>query len=178
MRGSVLTFTLAVLLVAGMRAADAHDVLESSNPPAGGQLSTAPSTVELSFNAPVEPGFNELVVTGPDKTSHWEAGPATVAAETISAPLRPLGPAGDYTVTYHIVSEDGHPVSGSYTFHLTVAGDGTPAPATQAQANPAAAGQPAVADATPDATVPVWVWIAAAIVLLGAGALVARRIAR
>ncbi|MTD57824.1 hypothetical protein GKO32_28160 [Amycolatopsis sp. RM579] len=39
--------------------------------------------------------------------------------------LRPLGPAGTYTVGCHIVSDDGHPVSDTFTFALTNAGAGT-----------------------------------------------------
>ncbi|HVV13576.1 copper resistance CopC family protein [Amycolatopsis sp.] len=172
-RGTALTFAVAILLLAGMRAADAHNVLVSANPAAGAEISSGPSTVELTFNEPVESGFNELVVTGPDKTSHWENGPTTVSAEKIFAPLRPLGPAGEYTVAYHIVSEDGHPVSGSYTFKLTVAGTGSPAPVAQGQA--AVAGAPATEG---DSTVPVWVWVAGAVVLVAAGVVIARRVAR
>ncbi|WP_243769607.1 copper resistance CopC family protein [Amycolatopsis acidicola] len=168
-RGVSLVFVLGALLLAGTRAADAHNVLESSSPAAGASLTASPSTVELTFNEPIESGFNELVVTGPDKTSQWQNGAATVSAEKISVPLRPLGPAGEYTVAYHIVSEDGHPVSGSYTFTLTVAGTGTPA-----QGQSAVAGAPA----GDESTVPVWVWVAGGVVLLGAGVVIARRIAR
>lgn len=164
-----LVFTVAALLLAGTHAADAHDVLESATPAKNSSVASAPSSVELVFNEPVDGGFNEITVLGPDRTSHWEAGATTVRAETVSVPLRPLGPAGIYTVGYHIVSEDGHPVSGSYTFTLTMPGEGTPAPQVQAAA---------AAPSTTDSAVPVWVWIAGALVLLAAGVVVARRIAR
>ena len=166
-----LVLTMAVLLLAGAHAADAHNVLESTSPAKGASVPSAPSSVDLVFNEPVESGFNEITVLGPDKTSHWEAGAAVVQGEKVSVPLRPLGPAGVYTVSYHIVSEDGHPVSDSYTFTLTTPGAGTAAPQGQA----AVAGAPAPAD---DSTVPAWVWIAGAAVLLVAGVVVARRIAR
>lgn len=161
---------VGVLLLAGANAADAHNVLQSATPAKGAAVASAPSSVELVFNEPVESGFNEITVIGPDNTSHWEGGATTVHAETVSVPLRPLGPAGVYTVTYHIVSEDGHPVSASYTFTLTTPGVGTPAPAVQAAA--------AAPMSTSDSTVPVWVWIAGAAVLLVVGVAVARRIAR
>ena len=164
-----LVSVMAVLLLAGAPAADAHNILTSASPAKGAALDSGPSSVDLVFNEPVDSGFNEIVVLGPDHTSHWEAGLAVVQAEKVSVPLRPLGPAGVYTVTYHIVSEDGHPVSDSYPFTLTKPGAGTPAPQREA----------AVAGAPPaDATVPGWVWAAGAAALLVGGALVARRIAR
>ncbi|HVW43162.1 MAG TPA: copper resistance CopC family protein [Amycolatopsis sp.] len=159
-----LVLATGVLLLAGAPAAEAHNVLESANPAKGSAVRSAPSSVDLVFNEPVESGFNQIEVVGPDKTSHWEAGPALVQGERVSVPLRPLGQAGVYTVTYHIVSEDGHPVSDSYTFTLTTPGTGTAAP----QGAPPAE----------DATVPVWVWFAGGAVLLVAGVVVARRIAR
>ena len=165
-----LLSAIAALLLGGMRAADAHNVLESANPAKGATLASGPSTVVLTFNEPVDPGFNEITVIGPDKTSHWENGAAVVEGERVSAPLRPLGPAGVYTVTYHIVSEDGHPVGESYTFTLTAAGTGTPAP-------PSAVASEASAAPT-SGSVPVWIWPAAAVVLLAAGVVIARRIAR
>ena len=126
----------------------------------------------MVFNEPVESGFNEITVLGPDKTSHWEGGAAVVVGEKVTVPLRPLGPAGVYTVTYHIVSEDGHPVSDSYTFTLTVPSTGTPAPPGQGQAT--SAGAPP-AD---DSTIPLWAWIVGAGALLTAATLlIARRIA-
>jgi methionine-rich copper-binding protein CopC len=170
-RAVALVFAVAALLLAGTQPADAHNVLVSSDPAKGVEVQSGPSQVELTFNEPVESGFNELTILGPDKKSHWENGAATVQAEKISVPLRPLGPAGVYTVSYHIVSEDGHPVSGSYTFTLTVAGSGTAAP----QGQSAVAGAPSASDS---ASVPVWVWPAGAAVLLVAGIVIARRIAR
>ncbi|GHE83870.1 copper resistance protein [Amycolatopsis deserti] len=167
-----LALVVTLLLLGGAPAADAHNVLVRSDPAANATLTTAPSAVTLEFNEPVDHGFNEITVTGPDGVSQWAAGPATVAGSRVTTALRPLGPAGAYTVSFRIVSQDGHPVSGSYPFTLAAAGPGTPAPHDAAPAG--------VAAAVPDgrATVPVWAWIAGAVVLLLAGAVVARRIAR
>ena len=93
-----------------------------------------------------------------------------MSGNRVTAPLRPLGPAGIYTVSFHIVSQDGHPVSGSYPFTLTAAGSGTPAPESAAAVSTVAAAEPR--------TVPVWVWFGGAGLLLVIGALVAWRIAR
>jgi hypothetical protein len=85
----------------------------------------------------------------------------------VSAPLRPLGPPGAYTIRYRVTSADGHPVSGAIAFRLTVAGPGAAVPAAAMTASPAGAG-----------SMPLWPWISGGAVLLGTGFAVARRLAR
>ncbi|MEV4052283.1 copper resistance CopC family protein [Amycolatopsis sp. NPDC049688] len=155
----------AVLL--GAPAADAHSVLVASSPAAGASVATGPAEAVLEFDEPVENRFTELAVLGPDGTSHWEAGAASVVDARVSAPLRPLGPAGAYTIRYRVTSADGHPVSGTVPFRLTVAGPGAAAPAVVAVARPGG-----------DGPVPLWPWITGGAVLLGTGYAVARRLSR
>ncbi|GHG37015.1 MULTISPECIES: copper resistance CopC family protein [Amycolatopsis] len=155
----------AVLLDAP--AAAAHSVLVSSSPAADASLATAPAEAVLEFNEPVENRFTELAVLGPDGTSHWEAGPASVVDARVSAPLRPLGPAGAYTIRYRVTSADGHPVSGTVAFRLTVAGPGAAVPAAAAVTRPDG-----------DGPVPLWPWLTGGAVLLGTGFAVARRLSR
>jgi methionine-rich copper-binding protein CopC len=157
----------AVLL--GAPAADAHSVLVSSSPAEDAAVAVAPAEVALEFNEPVENRFTELAVLGPDGTSHWEAGPASVVDARVSAPLRPLGPAGGYTIRYRVTSADGHPVSGAIPFRLTVAGPASAIPAAAALTAAAPAG---------DGSMPLWPWITGGAVLLGTGFAVARRLAR
>jgi methionine-rich copper-binding protein CopC len=164
-----------VVLVAGFALllgtpASAHSVLLSSTPAANAAIAAAPAQAVLQFNEPLEPGFTELVVLGPDGGSHWEGGPPSIVDGKVSAPLRTLGPAGGYTIRYRVISADGHPVSGTVLFTLTVAGAGTAAPA------PAAAAQAAMV--APDSSMPLWPWIIGAAILFGTGFAVARRVAR
>ncbi|MEV7099392.1 copper resistance CopC family protein [Amycolatopsis sp. NPDC051045] len=151
----------------GAPAADAHSVLVSSSPAEGAAVAAAPAEVALVFNEPVENRFTELAVLGPDGTSHWEAGPASVVDARVSAPLRPLGPAGGYTIRYRVTSADGHPVSGAVPFRLTVAGPVAAVPAAAVVASAGDAG-----------SVPLWPWITGGAVLLGTGFAVARRVSR
>ncbi|HET6710508.1 copper resistance CopC family protein, partial [Amycolatopsis sp.] len=144
-----------------------HSVLVSSSPAAGAAVATGPAEAVLEFNEQVENRFTELAVLGPDGTSHWEAGPASVVDDKVSAPLRPLGPAGNYTIRYRVTSADGHPVSGTVPFRLTVAGPGAAVPAVAA-----------VARQDGDSPVPLWPWITGGAVLLGTGFAVARRLGR
>jgi methionine-rich copper-binding protein CopC len=145
----------------------AHNVLVSSDPKDGSQLESGPAAITLTFDQAVNAGekFNTITVTGPEGT-RWEAeGEPTVKNNTVVFPIRPLGPAAEYTIGYRILSADGHPVTGSLKFTLTKAGDGTPAPTPAAE--PTA---PTDSDA-----VPIWVWIAAAVLLLGGGVFLALR---
>lgn len=156
-----LLIGLAAFATAG--SASAHNSLVSTNPADGASVDTGPSTVTLTFDQPVQDGFNTITVTGPDDT-RWTTGGVTTSGNTASTPVLPLGPAGEYVVGYRVVSADGHPVSGELRFRLTTAGTGTPAPA---QAAPES-----------DGGFPVWPIIVGAVVLLGAGIAVAMRTAR
>ncbi|MFD8499606.1 copper resistance CopC family protein [Amycolatopsis sp. NPDC059657] len=156
----------ALLLLTMTPPAGAHSVLLSSSPPKESSVATSPAEVTLEFNEPLEPGFTELVVIGPDSVSHWEAAPPHVSGATVSAPVRTLGSIGQYSVRYRVISADGHPVSGAFGFTLTVAGGGAPAEVAGHQ------------QATPiDRGFPLWPWISGMIALLITGGLVANRLA-
>lgn len=166
----LLTSLVAGVVVLGTAGtASAHNTLISSDPRDGAQLEAGPAAITLTFDQPVQAGekFNTLTVTGPEGT-RWEAdGEPTVEDNSVVFAVRPLGPAAEYTVGYRVLSADGHPVTGSLKFTLTKAGSGAPA---------------ATAAATPDSStpggsggVPIWVWIAAAVVLLGGGVFLALR---
>ena len=174
-----LSLVLAVFVSGGVMIglagpALAHNVLVSSDPKAGSSIETAPTVFTLTFDQPVNggPGLNAVSVLGPDG-SHWEeAGEPTVKDNVVSAKVRPLGPAAEYTVSFRILSADGHPVTESFKFTLTKAGTGTPLPSSQvAQSNPTSS----PAAGTGGGGVPIWVWIVGAVVLLGGGVFLALR---
>jgi hypothetical protein len=164
---------LALLLGAGP--AMAHNVLIASDPPDGASLPTGPRQVTLTFDLPVQPGFSTVAVTGPDGNQWQAAGPAEHGA-VVAVPLRPLGPAGQYTIGYQVLSADSHPVRGTVRFILTTADTGTPAPPPPATGFGAApAGPPTENDSDGP---PAWPWLAGAGVLLVAGIVVALRVGR
>jgi methionine-rich copper-binding protein CopC len=113
--------------------------LLGTDPPERAQLATGPAHVILTFDLPAQRGLSTIIVTGPDG-HQWQAGPATEQDTTLITPLRPLGPAGNYTVAWRIISADGHPVRGTFQFTLTTPGAGTPAtsPSDNARAIPPA----------------------------------------
>ena len=114
-----LVIGAVVLLVAVLGvipAAQAHDYLVGSTPKLNSTVTTAPKKVSLAFNDIVltRPAPPQVSVRGPNGR-YYETGCATVSDTTVVIPVA-LGGAGKYTVTWRIVSADGHPVSDSISF--------------------------------------------------------------
>ncbi len=169
-RMAALFAFVGLALLVGAGSATAHNVLIGSDPTDGASLATGPARVSLTFDLPVQPGFTTLTVTGPDG-SQWQAGEPVENGATVTAPIRELGPAGEYRIGYQVLSADSHPVRGVVRFTLTTPGNGSPAaPPDTTGAGPAGE--------TESGGTPVWPWLAGAGVLLAAGVLVALRVGR
>lgn len=127
----VITALLLVLGVAnGAPTAAAHTALTATDPVADSTVSSGPTRVTATFNEELQPTFAAMTVVGPE--GHlWSAGEPEVHEKTVSVPVRPLGPAGKYTVNYRVTSADGHVVTGSWSFTVTEQGSGQPGPAVQ-----------------------------------------------
>ncbi len=147
------------ILTAG--AASAHATLVFADPADKAAVSTAPARVSATFNEDLQTRFAAMTVVGPDGNL-WAAGDPQVHGPVVSVGVRPLGPVGSYTVNYRVTSADGHVVAGSWSFRLTVAGTGTPGPATRASGD------------SPD-DLPIWPFVLGAVILVGGGALWAIR---
>lgn len=126
-RVAFAVLTLAAVLLTAAPAA-AHTVLTGSDPAADTTLDAGPARVTATFNEDLQPTFAAVTVVGPDGNL-WSQGDTVVQGPTASVGVRPLGPSGRYTVNYRVTSNDGHVVSGSWSFTVQVAGTGTPGPA-------------------------------------------------
>lgn len=152
----------------------AHNVLISSDPAKGASLAAGPAKITLTFDQYVQnANVNQIAVIGPGG-GQWAEGQVEVRDSVVSVPLRPLGPAGEYKIGYRILSADGHAVTGEVPFTLTATGTGTPASADAAKGTGQATTTPATGGETRSG-VPIWVWIAGAVVLLAIGLTVALR---
>ncbi|MGH3835850.1 MAG: copper resistance CopC family protein [Pseudonocardiaceae bacterium] len=175
-------YLLALLALVGLAllgsggAAAAHNELIGSDPADGAEVATSPARVSLTFNLPVQRGFSTVTVTGPDGIQ-WQAGAPAEAGAVVSAPVRPLGPAGRYTIAYQVLSADGHPVRGAIGFTLTTPGTGAAAASPPAADRSAIAPPATAAQTGPDGN-PVWPWLVGAGVLLVVGVAVALRVSR
>jgi methionine-rich copper-binding protein CopC len=112
-----VTLVIALLVIAAMVAPAvlAHAQLLSSDPKDGASLATT-DAVSLTFNEDINPDFVQIVAEGPQ--GDVAAGDPVVAGPVVTQPIDPTV-SGIHTVTYRVVSADGHPVSGSVTFTLT-----------------------------------------------------------
>ncbi len=159
----VLAVSLTVAGFAGAAVASAHATRVATDPVENADLSQGPQKVSATFNEAMQPQFAAMTVVGPDGKL-WSTGDPHVEGAVVGVGVRPLGPTGTYTVNYRATSADGHVVSGSWSFRLTVAGTGTPGPSASAAAP------------TNDG-IPVWPFFVAAglIVAVAAGWAVRRR---
>lgn len=129
-----------VTVLAAPSPAAAHDVLIGTAPKARSTVTASRSTVKLTFNDAVQTSFAEVVVTdgAGDKLS---LGKPNVVDDTVTQRIQPFRDAGDYRVSWRIVSADGHPVSGTFTFTVSKSAVSTASPAESTPASPAATEQ-------------------------------------
>ena len=132
----LLTLATAALLMVPAAAAQAHDVLEATDPANGSTVRTVPAKIGLTFDhTPIAIGS---VVRVEDATGTDQAdGPVTIVDNHVTQAVKTDAPEGKYTVIWRVVSSDGHPIEGTFTF--TAGAASTPAAATPST-SPAAAG--------------------------------------
>lgn len=105
-----------VLVIVGHGSAGAHASLLSTSPKDGSRVATPPSSVALTFSGDVESGF--VAVTAPDGARVKTSDPRITGPE-MTADLGPSDQRGRFTVAYRVVTADGHPVTGQFTFTAT-----------------------------------------------------------
>ncbi len=125
---TVLSVLLAVALL-GAGPASAHDAVESTSPAAGATVPTPPDAVTLTLsNHPLTLG-TQLKVSDAAGTD-WADGGVQIVDNVVSQKLRTGAPAGLFTVQWRVVSADGHPIEGTFSFTATAAGGGSAAAGT------------------------------------------------
>lgn len=129
---AVLTFA-SLLLVAGP--ASAHDQLQSSDPKDGATLDQHPTTITLTFSAaPLDTGI-EIALVGPDGAAA-RGYDIQVDDKVVTARLDEGLPPGKYDVAWHVVSSDGHPIDGEFTYAVEGEPEPTAEPSTEPDASP------------------------------------------
>jgi copper transport protein len=117
LRRSCLLLVVAAGALVVPAAAWGHAALLRTSPPASGILNTPPARVLLTYSEAVEPRFATVSVTNAAGTRVTAGLPTRSAADpdTIVVPLRRIAQ-GWYLVYWRVVSVDGHPVRGAFTF--------------------------------------------------------------
>jgi len=124
--------------------ASAHVTLVSTRPAANSTLTASPTSIRLEFSEPMEPAVAHVILVSPDGRST----PLSLVndphdAHFIVGATPTLGP-GTYRVEWHVLSEDGHPVGGSFVFSV---GTATEPPPTTSSALVKPAWGPSIAGA-------------------------------
>ena len=95
----------------------AHAALLKTTPQASGTVNGSPARVTLSYDEAVEPRFAIVSVTNAGGHQEITGSPRALATDpkTLAIGLRHLDP-GWYLVYWRVISADGHPVRGAFTF--------------------------------------------------------------
>ncbi|MDN3495130.1 copper resistance protein CopC [Planococcus sp. APC 4015] len=99
--------------------AQAHDELVSSSPAANSTITDSPAEVTLTFSGELIAGMQSAAVEviAPDGQNIATDAPSEDGT-SITQRLTPDPPAGTFTVRWKVVSGDGHPISGEYTYTI------------------------------------------------------------
>jgi copper transport protein len=113
-RALLLVFITALALPAS---AFAHAALLKTDPSASAILSAAPTHVVLTYSEAVEPRFAIVSVTNAANSQETDGPPARSATnpDELDVPLQRVSE-GWYLVFWRVISADGHPVRGAFTF--------------------------------------------------------------
>jgi copper transport protein len=114
-----MVFLTALGVLAAAPAAWAHATLVSTSPADGAIVAHAPTRVAATFDEPVGVSPDSLRVFAPNG-GRVDTGGTTHGSEPqqIAVALRGGLGHGTYTVAWHVISADSHPVQGAFTFSI------------------------------------------------------------
>lgn len=143
--GATVLLGAALVATGGTPPAQAHSYLASSTPESGSTLIELPDSFAITTNDELlavgdATGGFALQVVGPDGLYYGD-GCVTVTGPTMTS-VSALGPAGDYTLAWQVLSADGHTVSDQFAFAW--------APASEAEISEGSATAPVCGEASPD----------------------------
>ncbi|WP_337851212.1 copper resistance CopC family protein [Rathayibacter sp. YIM 133350] len=186
--GRLAALAAGVALVAASVAvatpAFAHNYPIGSTPANGATVTEQPGTISLTTNDNLLDfgSSSAMRVSGPEgAVRYYGDGCVSIEGPTLSMDAE-LGQPGTYTVTWQVVSTDGHPVSGQFTFDWQPAAEvvlatGSAQPPTCATAAPAdgsgqtsPAAAPAEGAAASQGALTDILWIGGAVVALALAA--------
>jgi len=119
-RHGALLAVVALVACALPATASAHAYLVGSDPPAGARLASAPPRVVLRFNEDFVPGSARVTLRKSDGTD-VALSPTVARGSTIAQPL-PADLQGVFLLTWSLLSDDGHPTTGSIPFSVGASG--------------------------------------------------------
>jgi copper transport protein len=112
--------TVVAVVVGLALPASAHAALVASSPASQARLDAPPTEIVLTFDEPVEAtlGGIRLYDSEEHRIDVGEASRSPSDDQQLSAPIEEALDDGLFVVTWHATSEDGHPISGAFTFQV------------------------------------------------------------
>ncbi len=167
-------FLLSLSFLGGAVPASADAALVSTDPSDGAVLENAPDSLTLSFNSTLLDGIAEVAVS--NSAGELVTGVIAESAGTEVIAFWPADlPGGTYKVAYRIVAEDGHPVTGSFSFSYPDAATATADPEVTTMEAPTAEPTTTQQSATESSSMLVWVLGFVALALVAAGYFIWRK---
>jgi methionine-rich copper-binding protein CopC len=181
------TTLTALAAVALVRPASAHDYLIGSVPEQQTTVEAAPTEVILEFNTSIGEQFAQVAVVD-DAGATFQVGEPVVDGPTLTQAVDGLQPGMAVTISYRVVSSDGHPIGGTVPFAIAAMADTdaprptpTQEPGADAATTTDSTTESAVMSSEESSTISPALWVAAAAVaamLAGAALALSRRRSR
>jgi copper resistance protein C len=101
------------------RIAFAHPQIDHAVPPVGSTVTTSPPEIRIFFTQALNPAQSgiDLAADSGTPVTTGRAVVDTADPQQMALKLPVLAP-GKYRVNWHVVSTDGHPLDGHYTFEI------------------------------------------------------------
>ena len=122
-RRTAALLAAAALTVLPLLPASAHDELTAVSPEPDSVLTTAPEELELTFSGEIMDIGHQILVTDSEGRSVTE-GPLEPVGNTVVQPLAAAGAEDEtYRVVWRVVSGDGHPIEGTFSYDVGSGGE-------------------------------------------------------
>jgi methionine-rich copper-binding protein CopC len=116
MRRSTVVGVIPLLLLLVTGDATAHALLDRAEPRVGNTVAAAPREVKLWFTQKLEAAFSTITVTNASG-QRVDTGKTRVSGDQMTISLRLIG-AGQYNVTWRVLSVDTHTTDGNFSFQV------------------------------------------------------------
>ncbi len=134
---AVGALALVVLPLSLAAPASAHDELLSTLPADGASVAEAPTEVSLTFGEEAQKLGTAVVVTDAAGVRLGD-GRVVVDGPLVTQAITPPTVAGEVRVSYRVVSADGHPVTGTFSFTVGTVPSPSESPSDPASPSPSA----------------------------------------
>ncbi len=140
----------AALLIGPASPAQAHDGLASSDPIADSVLDVAPVAITLTFTNDSLGGASATAVIVNDASgAQVQMGDPVIDGPVVTQALSPTALSGAFLVTWRVVSSDGHPISGEFSYTVNAP---APAPTASTSTSPEPSAAPSESASAPSET--------------------------